>query len=221
MKRVLLALMVVAVFAGNVSAAIVVITPTTEVKWTGDATGMGGNNGIYAELKDNHNIVLSNADIQYKADAPSEEDGPFQDFYSTAFNASNDPHTAVISWDGPAWLAGAQYLLVKNGNSTPAWYLFDLQDLRDVLVDDTVVANYQWDGKDTLRIENFWPNTEGTEGRISHVAIFGGTHAIPEPTSLAIWAVIAAGGAAVAARKRRPRWSKADRDAILGVIQKG
>ena len=44
--------------------------------------------------------------------------------------------------------------------------------------------------------------------------------AIPEPGSLAIWAMIAAGGAAAVARKRRGRWSKANREAILGVIQK-
>jgi hypothetical protein len=43
--------------------------------------------------------------------------------------------------------------------------------------------------------------------------------AIPEPASLAIWALIAAGGAVAVSRKRRGRWTKANRQAILDIIQ--
>jgi hypothetical protein len=48
------------------------------------------------------------------------------------------------------------YLFVKDGNQTPAWYLFDLDALG-------------WNGSETLELSEFWPN----QGSISHVALYG------------------------------------------------
>ena len=54
-------------------------------------------------------------------------------------------------------LTGGQYLLVKDGNSFPAWYLFDLADLG-------------WTGPgEEINLIGFW----GDKGAISHVSSFG------------------------------------------------
>ena len=206
MKRVLLALMVVAVFAGSVSASIT-ITPTTNPQWTGTAVSVPG---IYTQLAAlDPSIILSNDDILYKNDYDYDtgtETGPYKNYYETDF--TGDPNDATITWvlNSPYYITDPTYLLVKDGMiGDPAWYLFDLNNLNGVA----------WNGQDTITLSGFWTG----QGAISHVAIYG-TNTIPEPASLAIWAVIAAGGAAVAARKRRGRWAKANREAILGIIEK-
>lgn len=67
--------------------------------------------------------------------------------------------------------AGQVYLLVKDGNHFPAWYLFDLTGLG-------------WNGTDTLDLSGFWPDN----GDISHVALYGGTVSTPEPATLSLLA---------------------------------
>ena len=246
MKRVLLALMVVALFAGSTKASVVVsvkIYPgTQELLLSGDdndeasirakidayflAEGIYGVTELY---KSDHNEGTSYGT----------ETGLLKDSYTTTFDPPNGPENSDIIWnEGSSFVSAPSYLLVKDGNYDPNWYFFDLQDLKnvDVLVRDESgsetwdrYANYAWDGKATLVLESFFPRVENPDapppfldGSISHVALYGTVGGeIPEPTSLAIWAVIAAGGAAVVARKRRGRWSKANREAILGVIQKG
>jgi hypothetical protein len=63
-------------------------------------------------------------------------------------------------------IAEDAFLLVKDGNQTPAWYLFDLSG---------------WDGMEDLVLTGFWPN----QGAISHVSLYGGTSTtVPEPGTL-------------------------------------
>ena len=62
------------------------------------------------------------------------------------------------------------YLLVKDGNHEPAWYLFDLMN---------IPSGVGWNGTDTIEVTSFWPNG----GAISHVSLYGPT-AVPEPMTL-------------------------------------
>jgi hypothetical protein len=68
-------------------------------------------------------------------------------------------------------VTGQVYLLVKDGNHFPAWYLFDLTGLG-------------WNGTDTLSLSGFWPDG----GEISHVGLYGGTVNTPEPATLSLLA---------------------------------
>jgi hypothetical protein len=68
-------------------------------------------------------------------------------------------------------VTGQVYLLVKDGNHFPAWYLFDLTGLG-------------WNGTDTLSLSGFWPDG----GEISHVGLYGGTVYTPEPATLSLLA---------------------------------
>lgn len=108
----------------------------------------------------------------YKQNAGEAGDsGPGGNYYTTTF--SNGNSNALITWDGSLYFtADPLYLLVKDGNHSPAWYLFALTD---------------WDGKDTLSVENFWvpdgvPDVKAKGkgkgesdggGAISHVTIYG------------------------------------------------
>lgn len=103
----------------------------------------------------------------YKQEAP-DEDQPMPDdtctyvgpYLTTFINDPCDPEEARIAWGSgmPHMVPMCSFLFVKDGNRSPAWYLFDLK-----------VAG--WDGMETLDLSGFWP----TRCAISHVGIYGGS----------------------------------------------
>jgi len=97
----------------------------------------------------------------YKQDHDGAETGAAAGWYTTTFfDTPEDPSGASIVWDGPGYITPPAYLLVKDGNQNPAWYLFNISN---------------WNGQETIVLENFWPGP----GAISHVSIYGGT-AVPD-----------------------------------------
>jgi hypothetical protein len=180
--------------ASHAFAGVLYVTPDTLPQWTGEQTSQAQINAAIAPL------IGGDADtlLQYKQDAGSGEAGPYTDNYTTTF--SGDLSAAEIVWDGlpEPWINKAlDYLLVKDGNHDPAWYLFNLVN---------------WNGRDTLSLSGFWP----LGGAISHVSLYGrGTPpgddppdddppgAIPEPSSLAL-AIAAAFGCFLATKRRKP-----------------
>jgi hypothetical protein len=99
----------------------------------------------------------------YKQDVGEGESGPLAGSYTTTFNGDLSGGTIVYDPDGA--IAEDAFLLVKDGNNSPAWYLFDLSG---------------WDGEETLVLSGFWPD----QGGISHVTLYGGTTTVPEPGTL-------------------------------------
>jgi hypothetical protein len=108
---------------------------------------------------------IGSAQELYKQNYGGAEEKPLADAYTTNFT---DTSNASIVWDGPSFISPPSYLLVKDGNATPAWYLFDLNAV-------------SWNGKETINLSNFWPGS--VRGGISHVSLFGNV-AVPEPTTL-------------------------------------
>ena len=111
--------------------------------------------------------------LSYKANVGGTDEGPYAGFYTTTFdNEPNDPADALITWDGGSFIPCPTCLLiVKDGNQSPAQYLFDLGN---------------WNGQESIQLTGFWPN----QGAISNVAIWSGTNGgtppsqIPEPGML-------------------------------------
>jgi hypothetical protein len=101
----------------------------------------------------------------YKMNVGSPEEGSFAGSYSTSFgNTPTDPANAWIQFDGaPSISCPTCYLLVKDGNHSPAWYLFNIDS---------------WNGMDDINLEGFWP----AQGAISHVSIYGGE--VPAPAAM-------------------------------------
>jgi hypothetical protein len=130
----------------------------------------------------------------YKQDVGGTESGLYApDYTTTFFNAPTDPMEADIVWNGPGIFSYQnEYLVVKDGNSqNPNVYVFDLN-----------AAGFT--GTETIQLRGFWP----AQGSISHVSMFASgpyenPPPVPEPTSLAIWALgmVAAGFGARRLRK--------------------
>ena len=115
-------------------------------------------------------------DMLYKAEFdPAGEEGYFANSYSTLWTEFStetppEPSGAEITLDANATPIICQecFLLVKDGTAgDPSWYLFDITD---------------WDGI-AITLTKFWA---GVPGAISHVAIYGPSNNVPEPSILAL-----------------------------------
>lgn len=142
--------------------------------------------------------------LYYKAEVgPRQaEEGSFSTSYETEFdNEPDDPADATISLvtGQPAIDCPECFLLVKDGNQTPAQYLFDIGD---------------WDGEDNLVLTGFWPE----QGAISNVAIWGLVASdddgdddvpgddditIPEPSTVLLFGAGLLGAGLARTRRRR------------------
>jgi hypothetical protein len=160
MKRNLLKLAVFfGVLALAAQAQALLITPEDPIPIaTGDQTSQ---DEINAYLALNYPELVE----IYKHDVGEGESGPLAGSYETTFlDTPTDPSGALIEYTGGP-IAEDAFLLVKDGNHSPAWYLFDLSG---------------WNGTDDLELSGFWPD----QGAISHVTLYGGTTTVPEPGTL-------------------------------------
>ena len=160
-------------------AAALIITPTSTVALTGNQTSQSQIAAAIAS-------TLGSSTERYKANVgvPVSESGSASAYYETTFsNTATDPEDAYIAWVGPlAIKALGSFLLVKDGNQTPAWYLFNL-------------SNLGWTGNQDLDIQDFWPGN----GSISHVTLYGtetvtpppgSFNPIPEPGAMTLWLMV-------------------------------
>lgn len=118
-----------------------------------------------AQIDDIVLALTGYGDECYKDNVGGSESGPLAGSYQTEyFNSPTDPKDATITYMGGAVAAPEVFLLVKDGNQDPAWYLFNLTSMG-------------WNGTDTLELNEFWPN----QGAISHVALYCETgHGVPD-----------------------------------------
>lgn len=110
----------------------------------------------------------------YKDNVGGSEEGPFSSSYMTTyFNSPSDPEDALIEYVTGSHVTGdVIYLLAKDGNQDPIWYIWDIST---------------WDGMMDLSATGLWPQ----QGAISHMSIFagedgGGGGQVPEPAALVL-----------------------------------
>jgi hypothetical protein len=142
----------VALAAGmTFSAQALNITPASLPQYTGNQTSQAQINAAIAP-------IIGSAVELYKQDVGAGSDsGSLAGSYVTTFsNSASDPADALIDYVGGSIVGATAWLLVKDGNQTPAWYLFNL----------TLLG---WNGTDDLVLTGFWPGN----GAISHVALYG------------------------------------------------
>ena len=155
----LVVLCAIFLFSGQ-AYALLIDPATTAIALSGNETGQSQIDAVLDAAFDPDLVEL------YKMDVGGPESGPLQGSYETTFNNTpSDPADADIVYVGGDIVGPDAYLLVKDGNQTPAWYLFYLTGLG-------------WDGMDTLDLNNFWPN----QGAISHVTLYG-IQSVPEPAT--------------------------------------
>ncbi|MCA8927355.1 MAG: PEP-CTERM sorting domain-containing protein [Alphaproteobacteria bacterium] len=130
-----------------------------------DAPDLTGTNTGNAQILLDIAGTIGSATELYKQNVGGPEVGSLAGSYETTFaNTASDPMDATITYVGGQIVGPTAWLLVKDGNHDPAWYLYNLTALG-------------WDGVDTIYAENFWPN----QGAISHVSLFGSGPIDPPP----------------------------------------
>jgi protein with PEP-CTERM/exosortase system signal len=162
-------LMLVAVFAASVTlnANALLITPTSSPQWQGSVPKN-------PDADDIENITGTSAELTaaYKSDQGGPDSGSFASSYNTAYsNTETDPQDASITYNSgqPVITGNPIFLLVKDGNHIPIWYIFDISG---------------WNGMETIDLRGFWPDG----GAISHVSIYtpGGTRVPDGGSTLAL-----------------------------------
>lgn len=136
--------------------ALLITAGTTPALLTGNDTSQAAIEGIiqgaYGPLS-----------LLYIQNTPGSEGGTFAGSYTTTLGdplLSDEDFT--IAYDGaPKINSNPVYLLVKDGNQDPAWYLYNISG---------------WNGTDVIQGQNFWPN----QGSISHVSIYGNQVSVPD-----------------------------------------
>jgi hypothetical protein len=179
MKRLFPILLALFLVVGMVSSGnAILIKQSTMAQWSGSFP----KNPAASDIK---TITGTEAELAmlYKQDQGVVGDGgPWAGHYATVFsNTDTDPADATITWTGnpgdPYIIGNPLYLLVKDGNHDPIWYIFDLLHL-DLNEDE--IPDYAWNGTDTIKLQGFWP----AQGTISHVGIYGPTTSVPEPATM-------------------------------------
>jgi hypothetical protein len=170
--------------AACVNSQALTVSPGTEVA-SGIQTGVPA---IYAEIAANYPAYATYVNASgelYKQNAGEGSDsGGFAGSYTTSFtpNAGDASGFTIDYISGAAISTSPIYLLVKDGNQNPAWYLFDITG---------------WNGTDDIVGSGFWPQ----QGAISHVSIYGPAGRTNVPDGGATLLLL---GSAVAGSKRPP-----------------
>ncbi|MBW1821559.1 MAG: hypothetical protein JRI92_07305, partial [Deltaproteobacteria bacterium] len=139
MKKLLGCFLCVMLLTFGAQAHALMITPSSTPQWSGPETSQDENNSIIIGYT-GYNDAL------YKQDEGGGESGDLAGSYETEFfDIPTDPSGATITYTGGDIVGPPAFLLVKDGNHTPGWYLFGLNSMG-------------WDGMDTLTLEGFWPN---------------------------------------------------------------
>lgn len=174
--------------------ATIMLTPGGATATCNDSANLGTLDSINTCFGTSY----TDLDFGYKQNVGDASDtGFYADFYTTVFsNDPLDPADALITWDGPDFFdCPTCILIVKDGNQTPAQYLFDLGS---------------WDGQESIQMTGFWPN----QGAISHVEIWSGGssngggggstgNGVPEPGILALVGIGLLGQAMLMGQRRR------------------
>ena len=143
---------ILAALVATSAAFAITITPATTTVAFGDQNSQSQIDGAIAPF-------LGTSTLLYKQDVGGPESGSLAGSYQTVFaNTPGDPADATITYVGGPIVDPVAFLLVKDGNMSPAWYLFNLSGLG-------------WTGTQTLELTGFWPD----QGAISHVSLYGGS----------------------------------------------
>ena len=160
-------------------------TTLTTTCTTNDNTNFGGSQVLTQVAGCFGASLLDPLTLLYKQDVGASSDsGLFSTSYSTTFaNTPTDPKDGKVTYVGGSSMdCLACYLVVKDGNHSPAQYFFNISS---------------WNGTDAINLIDFWPQG----GAISNIAIWGQATAVPEPATL----LLVGSGLGLAALKRRRR----------------
>jgi hypothetical protein len=158
------------VMASAIQAQALTVTPGGEVLF-GNQSSM---NEITDVLDAYFASIGADVGLLYKDEVGGSDSGAAAGWYDTQYsNTSTDPEDALITWNGGSFINSSPlYLLVKDGHSSPAWYLFDISG---------------WDGMEDIVVDSFWAGAgKAGRGAISNLQIYGDRASVPDGGSMAM-----------------------------------
>jgi hypothetical protein len=141
------------------SASAIIIDPSTEIQWNA--------------VDDMPSPEINNPNSSEDINAIVGFLGELSEVYYANVNAED----FTINISGGPITGDSLFLVVKDGDHDPIWYIFDLLHLD--LVGDTTPDEF-WNGSDPIELSGFWPE----QGSISHVSIWSDGVSVPEPATV-------------------------------------
>jgi hypothetical protein len=146
-------------------AQALVMNPSDAVATTAD----NSNLNTISEINSAFGTSYADLMLLWKGEtdsSPAGQDGSLVDSYE--WNVDNPANSGTIDYVEGEDTASCPtcLLVVKDGDSEEAQYLFDLGS---------------WDGVEQIALTDFWPDKEDA---ISNVAIWGGSTSVSEPGTL-------------------------------------
>ncbi|MCA8927357.1 MAG: hypothetical protein KDC18_04755 [Alphaproteobacteria bacterium] len=136
-----------------------------------DIAASGDENGTSQILAAIDQMGIDVGTEFYKDNVSSGEEKTLAGSYETVFSHTDShPTYATITYGSGLIVGPTAWLLIKDGNASPNWYLFDL------------THEFLWDGKETIEARNFFAG----QGSISHVSLFGSGAVHPGPDDQAV-----------------------------------
>ena len=173
-------------------------TPPDQNCWTTAVNG-GHDHEAFSQLLGLDLLYKAESADALQADPGKDEEGSLAGSYSTmfVFDTEDEYTGAMITYDGGSIVdcSISCYLVVKDGNHSPARYLFDL-----------ALSPFTWDGVMKLNLSGFWPGsgTNGSfesDGSISHIALYGDVSPIPVPAAFWLFGTALVGFIGIARRR--------------------
>jgi len=155
---------IVLVLASAQSQALM-LTPSDALASTSDNTNLTTLEKINAAFSTSYTDLA----LLWKGEtdsAPAGQDGTLADSYLWLVDSPANSGTIAYVEEAEAASCPTCLLIVKDGRSDDAQYLFDLES---------------WDGTEEIALSDFWMDKEDA---ISNVAIWGGSADIAEPSAL-------------------------------------
>ena len=164
MKKLLSLITLCGLLVFGVNANALSITPASSI--------LTGNENNVPDILIAIQSTIGSAEELYKMDAgASSASGVLAGSYATSFNGDLSGGTISLIPGATSIVDPSQplFFLVKDGKHEPAWYLFDLS-----------LSGLNWNGLEPLQLSGFWPG----QGSISHVALYGTSAPVPEPSTM-------------------------------------
>ena len=186
MKRLLTTLLFATMLAISYHASAAVVS----INYSPAGADHQGNSPNNPNALDISNIVgVAGLTLLFKSDVDGGAEEGTEAVWYDAFFANNGKDATIKPAYSNHHPSGTTiecpecFLLVKDGNNDPIWYIFDISD---------------WNGWDELEMTDFWVGN----GSISHVAIYGGVPEVPIPAAAWLFGSGLLGLVGVARRKK-------------------
>ena len=178
MKTVIKTILAIGALGLSAQAHAIMISPSTGTLGTDRfETSSNSNLSSLSAINTAFGTSFTSASLQYKFNTgnPGTEEGTLSGSYEADNVAGGvgDESGLDINYSGSGNIvvcATECFVIVKDGNNTPAQYLFIL----------STAAIGIWNGTDELEFSGFWPSN----GAISNVALWGGSGSPPPPDQL-------------------------------------